>query len=68
MVTTTARSPKKSAKVSPLPRRAAWKSLQAHFKTIRDTQLRTLFEQDPQRGERMTVEGAGLFLTTQKTA
>jgi glucose-6-phosphate isomerase len=66
MATTMARPSKKSAKIRPLTKRPAWKALQAHNKSIRDTHLRTLFEQDPQRGERMTVEGAGLFLDYSK--
>ena len=40
--------------------------LQAHVKTVRDIHLRTLFADDPQRGTRMTVEGAGLFLDYSK--
>ena len=66
MATTMARNTPKSAKARPLARRAAWKALQTHYKAIRDTHLRTLFEQDPQRGERFTVEGAGLFLDYSK--
>jgi glucose-6-phosphate isomerase len=66
MATTLARPSKKSAKIRPLTKRPAWKALQAHYKSIRDTHLRTLFEQDPRRGERMTVEGAGLFLDYSK--
>src|SRR3954464_5207666 len=64
----TAATPKirKATKQKPLARRTAWKALQNHFKSIRDTHLRMLFEQDPQRGERMTVEGAGLFLDYSK--
>ncbi|HEY3627178.1 MAG TPA: glucose-6-phosphate isomerase [Terracidiphilus sp.] len=66
MATTTVRKAPKSPKIRPLARRAAWKALQNHFKAIRETHLRTLFEQDPQRGERFTVEGAGLFLDYSK--
>jgi glucose-6-phosphate isomerase len=66
MATTTIRRTTKVPKPRPLTRRAAWKALQNHFKTIRDTHLRTLFEQDPQRGQRMTAEGAGLFLDYSK--
>src|SRR3954470_17036293 len=66
MATTTARPPRKNAKIRPLTRRTAWKALQTHLKAIRDTHLRTLFEQDPGRGERLTVEGAGLFLDYSK--
>ena len=61
------RAPKtKTPKPKPLARRAAWKALQTHYKEIRDTHLRTLFEQEPQRGERLTVEGAGLFFDYSK--
>jgi glucose-6-phosphate isomerase len=66
MATTMVAKKSKSTKVRPLTRRSAWKALQTHFKTIRDTHLRTLFEQDPQRGQRMTAEGAGLFLDYSK--
>src|SRR5215472_3587226 len=66
MATTMVRKAPKSPKIRPLARRAAWKALQTHYKSIRDTHLRTLFEQDPHRGERLTVEGAGLFLDYSK--
>ena len=56
----------KSPAVRKLTRRAAWKALQSHYKAIRDTHLRTWFSEDPKRGERMTVEGAGLFLDYSK--
>ncbi len=56
----------KSPAVPKLTRRAAWKGLQSHYKTIRETHLRTLFAEDPGRGERLTVEGAGLFLDYSK--
>jgi glucose-6-phosphate isomerase len=56
----------KSPRVRSLTRRPAWKALQNHFKAIRSTHLRTLFAEDPGRGERMTVEGAGLFLDYSK--
>ncbi len=44
----------------------AWKALQAHYREIGETHLRRLFADDPQRGERMTVEAAGLFLDYSK--
>ncbi len=56
----------KSPAVRKLTRRAAWKALQSHYKAIRDTHLRTLFAEDSGRGERLTVEGAGLFLDYSK--
>ena len=56
----------KSPRIRSLTRRPAWKALQNHFKAIRSTHLRTLFAEDPGRGERMTVEAAGLFLDYSK--
>ena len=50
----------------PLPERASWRALQRHFAAIRDTHLRELFAADPKRGERLTAEGAGLFLDYSK--
>jgi len=52
--------------ISPLTTRKAWIELEAHAKRIRGTHLREFFANDPQRGERMTVEGAGLFLDYSK--
>jgi glucose-6-phosphate isomerase len=52
--------------VTPLTRRETWKALQSHFNEIRDLHLRTLFDEDAGRGERMTAEGAGLFLDFSK--
>jgi glucose-6-phosphate isomerase len=39
----------------------AWKALEAHFKEIRDTHLRTLFADDATRAERLSVEAVGLY-------
>jgi len=44
----------------------AWKSLADHFSKIKDLHLRTLFAEDPQRGERFTVEDVGLYLDYSK--
>jgi glucose-6-phosphate isomerase len=40
----------------------AWKALKSHSEEISKTTLRQLFENDPQRGTRYTVEAVGLFL------
>ena len=45
---------------------AAWKALQAHYEKIKNMQLRQLFSDDPQRGIRLTAEGAGLYLDYSK--
>jgi glucose-6-phosphate isomerase len=67
-MTTTARQARrpKIRRVTPLPRRQAWKALQAHYKTVRGLHLRALFADDPQRGNRMTAEAAALFLDYSK--
>jgi glucose-6-phosphate isomerase len=50
----------------PLTARQLWKALQAHWTKIGQRHLRTLFADDPTRGERMAVEGAGLYLDYSK--
>jgi glucose-6-phosphate isomerase len=50
----------------PLIQRAAWIALGRHLEEIRGTHLRTLFAGDPARGERLTAEGAGLYLDYSK--
>ena len=45
---------------------SAWKSLALHAQSMRDIHLRTLFADDPVRGERLTTEAAGLFLDYSK--
>ena len=49
-----------------LTKRPAWKALKAHQKKIKSLHLRKLFDADPKRGQRMTVEAAGLFLDYSK--
>src|SRR5712692_9844410 len=44
----------------------AWKALQAHYNQIHSRHLRTLFSEDPRRGERFSVEAAGLYLDYSK--
>jgi glucose-6-phosphate isomerase len=45
---------------------AAWKGLERHFAEIRGDHLRDLFAADPERGERLAAEGAGLYLDFSK--
>jgi glucose-6-phosphate isomerase len=52
--------------IVPLTARPAWRALQAHHEKVRGLHLRTLFEQDPKRGERLTAEAAGLYLDYSK--
>jgi glucose-6-phosphate isomerase len=51
---------------SSLRQTPAWGQLQAHFEKIRDAHLRDLFSADPERGERLVAEGAGLYLDFSK--
>jgi glucose-6-phosphate isomerase len=44
----------------------AWGQLQSHFEQVRGTTLRELFDADPERGERLVADGAGLFLDFSK--
>ena len=46
--------------------RPAWRALEEHHGAIAGRQLRDLFAEDPARGERLTAEGAGLFLDYSK--
>ena len=50
----------------PLKETPAWNALQAHYKELKDIHLRKLFADDPERGDRFTAEGAGLYLDFSK--
>ncbi len=52
--------------IAPLTERPAWSALAAHYDGIARLHLRKLFSDDPKRGERMTAEGAGLYLDYSK--
>jgi glucose-6-phosphate isomerase len=54
------------AQNEPITQRPAWKALEAHYQKMRGLHLRKLFADDPTRGERMTVEAAGLYLDYSK--
>ncbi len=51
---------------TPLQQRPAWHALESHYQEVKDLHLRDLFAQDPQRGERLTAEAAGLSLDYSK--
>jgi glucose-6-phosphate isomerase len=44
----------------------AWRALAAHHAKVRGIHLRTLFAEDPRRGERFSLEAAGLYLDYSK--
>ncbi len=49
-----------------LTERPAWQALVAHQRVMATTDLRALFDQDPQRGQRLVAEGAELYLDYSK--
>ena len=51
---------------APLRERPSWAALERHFAAVRDIHLRDLFASDPTRGERLAVEGAGVYLDYSK--
>ena len=55
-----------SRTIAPLTERKAWNAVAAHYESVARLHLRTLFADDPTRGERMTAEGAGLYLDYSK--
>jgi glucose-6-phosphate isomerase len=55
-----------ASKIAPLRDRPAWAALERHHAEIADRHLRDLFADDASRGERMTAEGAGLYLDFSK--
>jgi len=59
---TTAATPKTRT----LMERPAWKALEEHYRKVRNVHLRSLFADDPWRGERLTAEGAGIYLDYSK--
>src|SRR5689334_15655140 len=49
-----------------LTARTAFNALAAHYQKVQDVHLRTLFSDDPKRGQRMSVEAAGIYLDYSK--
>ena len=47
-------------------RQSVWDALTSHYDEVSKLHLRQLFADDPKRGERMTIEAAGLFLDYSK--
>jgi glucose-6-phosphate isomerase len=55
-----------AAAIEPVTQRPAWKALAAHYPQVRGLHLRTLFAEDPERGERLSLEAAGIYLDYSK--
>ncbi|MDQ2939488.1 MAG: glucose-6-phosphate isomerase [Actinomycetota bacterium] len=52
--------------IAPLRERPAWRELERDYAQVKSGHLRDLFAEDPQRGTRLTAEGAGLYLDYSK--
>jgi glucose-6-phosphate isomerase len=52
--------------IAPLRLRPSWAALAAHHQQVKGLHLRQLFASDPRRGERLTLEAAGIFLDYSK--
>ncbi|HYB00521.1 MAG TPA: glucose-6-phosphate isomerase [Ktedonobacteraceae bacterium] len=50
----------------PLTQRQSWQKLEEHYRALRDLHLRTLFANDPHRGERYVAEAVGIYLDYSK--
>jgi glucose-6-phosphate isomerase len=55
-----------TARIRPLTETPAWQALKAHYAKVCDVHLRTLFADDPKRGEDMTAEAAGIYFDYSK--
>jgi glucose-6-phosphate isomerase len=55
-----------TAPTGPIDHTPQWRALLAHGATMRDRHLRDLFATDPGRAERLTADGAGVFLDYSK--
>jgi glucose-6-phosphate isomerase len=51
---------------APLRQRPAWGALAAHHEELKGRHLRQLFAEDPDRGERLSAEAAGVYLDYSK--
>jgi glucose-6-phosphate isomerase len=61
-----AQKPEQPLRAAPLRQRPAWALLEKHYQKLKDIHLRQLFADDGARGERLTVEAAGLYLDYSK--
>ena len=55
-----------TTKMTSLSERPAWKSLKGHSEQIQKIPLRQMFQDDPARGDRFTLEASGIFLDYSK--
>ena len=53
-------------KMAPLTQLASWKALEQHYQEIKPLHLRKLFQEDPGRAERLSLESLGIYLDYSK--
>jgi glucose-6-phosphate isomerase len=63
---TSEQASKQSASVPPLRMRPAWGLLEKHYQKLKGVHLRQLFADDRERGQRLSIEAAGLYLDYSK--
>jgi glucose-6-phosphate isomerase len=56
----------KSSPIKPLTQRKAWTALKTHAKQMQIAQLRKLFDDDPKRAEKFTLEALGIYFDYSK--
>jgi glucose-6-phosphate isomerase len=56
----------KSSPIKPLTQRKAWTALKTHAKQMQIAQLRKLFDDDPKRAEKFTIEALGIYFDYSK--
>ena len=56
----------KSSPIKPLTQRKAWTALKTHAKQMQTAQLRKLFDDDPKRAEKFTIEALGIYFDYSK--
>jgi glucose-6-phosphate isomerase len=73
MTVTSKQRPRASTQAKDQPARAsalrtlpAWKALQKHYERTKNLHLRQLFAEDGERGEKLAVEAAGIYLDYSK--
>jgi glucose-6-phosphate isomerase len=55
-----------ASNLTQLTRRPVWKQLEEHYQNMRDVHMRTLFADDSERGQRLAIEAAGIYLDYSK--
>ncbi|GCE12890.1 glucose-6-phosphate isomerase [Tengunoibacter tsumagoiensis] len=52
--------------INSLTQRPAWTALEKHYQEVRDLHLRTLFAEDPKRGETFALDALGIYFDYSK--